>query len=172
MTSKKNRAFTSPSKSSGNSLLPWMGIAFIVILLDQISKITILRSFELYEIKPVTSFFNLAYHINKGASWGLLDTASGWQKYLFIAIGIVASIVMIYLIKQSANQRRFCWALSLIMGGALGNVIDRIWHGHVIDFLSVHYQDVYTFPTFNLADSAICLGAFLFILDELRRVKK
>ncbi len=91
---------------------------------------------------------------------------------MFTAIGVIASIVITYLIKQNTTQKLFCWALALIMGGAIGNVIDRIAYGHVIDFLDFHYKEIYHFAAFNVADSAICFGAALFILDELRRVKK
>lgn len=155
-----------------NSLTPWLGIASIVILLDQISKITMNKLFVYGESQAYTSFFNLVLAYNKGAAFSFLDSASGWQRYFFTAIGLIASIVITVLIKKNANQRLFCWSLALILGGALGNVIDRIAYGHVIDFLDFHYKELYHFPAFNIADSAITLGAILFILDELRRVKK
>ncbi|WP_295757161.1 signal peptidase II [Undibacterium sp.] len=160
------------SKSSGNSLVPWLGLAAIIILLDQLSKITVAKLFTYGETLSITSFFNLVLAYNKGAAFSFLAAESGWQRYFFTAIGVVASLFIIYLLKQNAGQRLFCWALSLIMGGALGNVIDRLLYGHVIDFLDFHYKELYHFPAFNIADSAICIGAGLFILDELRRVKK
>ncbi|MFZ6747747.1 signal peptidase II [Undibacterium sp. Ren11W] len=160
------------SKSSGNSLVPWLGLAAIVILFDQLSKITVAKLFSYGESLSITSFFNLVLAYNKGAAFSFLAAESGWQRYFFTVIGVVASLLIIYLIKQNAGQRLFCWSLSLIMGGALGNVIDRLMYGHVIDFLDFHYKQLYHFPAFNIADSAICLGASLFILDELRRVKK
>ena len=158
------------SNKSGGSLTPWLGIAAIVILLDQLSKITITKLFVTGESMPVTSFFNLVLAYNPGAAFSFLAHESGWQRHLFTVIGIGAALYIIYLIKNHSSQRMFCWALSLILGGAIGNVIDRVMYGHVVDFLDFFYGTSH-FPAFNLADSAICLGAALFILDELRRVK-
>lgn len=112
----------------------------------------------------------LAY--NRGAAFSFLSNESGWQRYFFTAIGIGAALYIIYLLRKHAGQRMFCWALALILGGAIGNVIDRIAYGHVIDFLDFHWRGLGHFPAFNIADSAICIGAALFILDELRRVNK
>lgn len=160
-----------PSKSSG-SLTPWLGIAAIVILLDQISKITITRTFQLGEEKIITSFFNLVLAYNKGAAFSFLHDSGGWQRYLFTAIGIGAAGYIILLLKNHGGQRMFAWAMSLILGGAIGNVIDRLLYGHVVDFLDFHHSAVGHFPAFNIADTAICIGAGLFILDELRRVQR
>jgi signal peptidase II len=160
-----------PTKSSP-SLLPWLGIAFIIILLDQLSKITITRTFQLGEEKFITSFFNLVLAYNKGAAFSFLQHSGGWQRYFFTAIGIGAAIYIIILLKKHGGQRMFSWALSLILGGAIGNVIDRLMYGHVVDFLDFHWAGLGHFPAFNVADSAICIGAALFIIDELRRVNK
>jgi signal peptidase II len=157
--------------NSGVSLLPWLGIATIVILFDQITKITITRLFTYGESHPVTSFFNLVLVYNKGAAFSFLASETGWQRYFFTAMGIAAALFIIYLLKKHAGQRMFSWALSLVLGGAIGNVIDRVLYGHVIDFLDVHFGG-WHWPAFNVADSAICIGAVLFILDELRRVGK
>ncbi len=156
--------------NSSGSMIPWLGISLIVILLDQLSKITISKTLVYGETSPVTSFFNLVLAYNPGAAFSFLANESGWQRHLFTAIGVCAALYILYLIRNNSSQRLFCWALALILGGALGNVIDRLAYGHVIDFLDFHYQQAH-FAAFNLADSAICLGAFLFILDELRRVK-
>ena len=172
MASKKSPKPVVRSSSFGNSLIPWLGLATIIILLDQVSKITITRLFAYAETLAVTSFFNLTLVYNKGAAFSFLAQESGWQRYFFTALGLIASAYIIYLMRQHSTQKLFCTALALIMGGALGNVIDRLLYGHVIDFLDFHYLETYHFPAFNLADSAICLGAALFILDELRRVKK
>jgi signal peptidase II len=169
-TKKRSAAFASSSSSA--SLTPWLGLATIIILFDQLSKITITRLFKPAEELALTSFFNLTLRFNPGAAFSFLAFESGWQRYLFTAIGVCAALFIIYLLKQHAGQKLFCWALALIMGGALGNVIDRLLYGHVIDFLDFHYKESYHFPAFNVADSAICIGAALFILDELRRVKK
>ena len=157
MATKKKPSFSAVSSRSG-SLTPWLGIAFIVILLDQISKITIVRTFMHGEGKTITSFFNLVLAYNEGAAFSFLAYQGGWQRYLFGGIAVVAVIVIVYLLRKHAGQRMFCWALALIMGGAIGNVVDRLRFGH--------------FPAFNVADSAICIGAALFIIDELRRVNK
>lgn len=155
----------------GSSLAPWLGIATIVVLLDQITKITIAKLFTYGESLPVTSFFNLVLVYNKGAAFSFLSTQSGWQRYFFSALGIIAALFIVYMLTKHAGQRLFCWALALILGGAVGNVIDRILYGHVIDFLDFYFRDTH-FPAFNVADSAICIGAGLFILDELRRVNR
>ncbi|MBC7860904.1 MAG: lipoprotein signal peptidase [Burkholderiaceae bacterium] len=154
------------------SLLPWLGIAAIVILSDQVTKIAITRLFTLGQERAVTSFFNLVLAYNRGAAFSFLSNESGWQRYFFTAIGIGAALFIIYLLKKHAGQRLFCWALALILGGAIGNVIDRIVYGHVVDFLDFHWKNWGHFPAFNVADAAISIGAALFIIDELRRVNK
>jgi signal peptidase II len=161
----------STSKSSGGSLLPWLGVASIVILIDQITKIMVAKLFAYHEIKVITSFFDLTLTYNQGAAWGFLDNQPGWQRYFFITVGVIAVGFIIHLLRRHSGQRLFCWALALIMGGAIGNVIDRVAYGKVIDFLSFHYAGA-SFPVFNVADMAISLGAMLFIYDELRRVNK
>lgn len=167
----KQRTF-STTKSSSGGLTPWLGIAFIVLLLDQVTKITINKSFRWGEEMVVTSFFNLVLAYNKGAAFSFLSNESGWQRYFFTGIGVAAALYIVYLLKKHAGQRMFCWALALILGGAVGNVIDRILYGHVVDFLDFHWKGIGHFPAFNIADSAICIGAALFVLDELRRVNK
>ncbi len=169
MASNKKRLM--PSSSNNNSLLPWLGISLIILLLDQLSKITIVKLFHYGESRPITGFFNLVLVYNKGAAFSFLAAESGWQRHLFTAIGIAAAIYIVYLLRKHAGQRMFCWALALILGGAVGNVIDRILYGHVIDFLDVFIGN-WHWPAFNIADSAICVGAVLFVLDELRRVGK
>lgn len=153
------------------SLVPWLGIAAIVVLFDQITKIIITRLFVFGESLPVTSFFNLTLVYNKGAAFNFLAAQSGWQRYFFTILGIAAALFITYLLKRNAGQRLFCWALALVLGGAIGNVIDRIAYGHVIDFLDF-YVSSWHWPAFNVADSAICVGAVLFVIDELRRVNR
>ena len=164
----KNRFSSKPQAG----LTPWLGIAAIVIMFDQLSKISINQMFSYAEERVVTSFFNLVLRYNKGAAFSFLSSEGGWQRYFFTAIGLGAALFIIYLLKKHAGQRLFCWALALILGGALGNVIDRVAYGHVIDFLDFHWQTWGHFPAFNIADSAISIGAALFIIDELRRVNK
>ena len=162
----------STSKQQRGSLLPWLGIASIVILCDQLSKIAISKLFVLGEEKAITSFFNLVLAYNRGAAFSFLSNEGGWQRYFFTAIGVAAVGFIIHLLRRHAGQRMFCWSLALIMGGAIGNVIDRLVYGHVIDFLDFHFGSLGHFPAFNVADSAITLGAILFVVDELRRVGK
>jgi signal peptidase II len=168
MATKKR--FSSSSVSSA-SLTPWLGIAAIVVLLDQITKITITKLFAYGESLTVTSFFNFVLAYNKGAAFSFLAAESGWQRYLFTGIAVAAIVFIVYLLKRHAGQRMFCWALALILGGAIGNLIDRVAYGHVIDFLDFHVNN-WHWPAFNVADSGICIGAALFVFDELRRVGK
>ncbi|SFD24981.1 signal peptidase II [Collimonas sp. OK412] len=168
MATKKR---SSASSSSSYGLAPWLAIAALVLLIDQLTKITIVRLFSYGESQPVTSFFNLVLVYNKGAAFSFLSTESGWQRYFFTALGIAAALFITFLLKRHAGQRMFCTALALILGGAIGNVVDRIAYGHVIDFLDIYVRN-WHWPAFNIADSAICVGAVLFVIDELRRVNK
>lgn len=164
-------AFRKNYFSSNASMTPWLGIAAIIVLLDQISKITIARLFAHGETMPVTPFFNLVLAYNKGAAFSFLAAESGWQRYFFTAIAVAAVVFIFYLLKRHPGQKLFCWALALILGGAIGNLIDRVLYGHVIDFLDF-YVGKWHWPAFNVADMAIVSGAALFILDELRRVNR
>jgi signal peptidase II len=155
----------------GASLLPWLAIAFAVSVLDQLTKTWIANTFQLGDARMVTPFFDIVRAHNRGAAFSFLNDASGWQRWFFIGLGIVAAGFIVWMLKRHGGQRIFGWALALILGGALGNVIDRLLHGHVIDFIQVHWKSHY-FPSFNVADSAITIGAALLILDELRRVRR
>ena len=162
----------------GSSLLPWLGIALLVILSDQLSKTLIIGGFQLGDSHTVTSFFNLVRVHNAGAAFSFLAGASGWQRWFFVGLGLTATVFIVWMLKQHGGQRLFSGALALILGGALGNVIDRLLHGHVIDFLQFHWDWLAPifpggyFPSFNIADSAITVGAMLLILDELLRVRR
>jgi signal peptidase II len=157
------------SIQASGTLAPWLGVALIVILFDQLTKIAVARVLEYATPYPLAPFFNLFLVFNRGAAFSFLAAAGGWQRWAFTALGVVAALVIMYLLKRHGSQRLFCMALSLIMGGALGNVIDRLVHSHVIDFLDFHVGR-WHWPAFNLADSAIVVGALLLVLDELRRV--
>ena len=163
---KSKSAFT-----SGSGVWLWLSIALITLILDQLTKIAVVGAFQLGEALPITSFFNLVRVHNPGAAFSFLADAGGWQRWFFTGLGIVAAGVMVYLLKSHAGQTLFCLALSLLLGGAVGNVIDRLLYSHVIDFLDFYYG-TWHFPAFNVADSAITLGAGLLILDELLRVRK
>ena len=153
------------------SIWLWLGIAAVVVLLDQLTKTLILQYFQYGDSHTVTSFFNLVRVHNTGAAFSFLAGASGWQRWFFIGLGAVAAVFIVWLLSRHGGQRLFCWALALILGGAVGNVVDRILHGHVVDFIQVHWGGAY-FPSFNVADSAISVGAALLILDELLRIRK
>jgi signal peptidase II len=159
------------SKSSTRSLAPWLGIAGVIILLDQLTKTLILARFALYDSVTLTSFFNIVRVHNTGAAFSFLASATGWQRWFFITIGIAAAVFIVWMLRSHGGQKIFSWALALILGGALGNVIDRLLHGYVVDFVQVHYRGWY-FPAFNVADSAITVGAGLLILDEILRVRR
>jgi signal peptidase II len=153
------------------SLAPWLGLALVVILLDQLTKVAVERIFDYGDVHPVTGFFNLVLTYNKGAAFSFLAGASGWQKEFLTAIALAASIVIVYLLARHGTQKLFSLALALILGGAIGNAIDRIVHGHVVDFLDFHWRG-WHWPAFNVADSAIVCGAALLIVDELLRVRR
>jgi len=159
------------TKRNGGSLLPWLGIAAIVVLVDQFTKTLILGAFSVGGSHTVTSFFNIVRVHNSGAAFSFLAGASGWQRWFFVGLGVLAALFIVWMLRSHSGQRLFSWALALILGGAVGNVIDRLLHGYVVDFVQVHYGNAY-FPSFNVADSAITVGAVLLILDELRRVRR
>lgn len=156
-------------KSTG--LLLWLGIAVIVVLLDQVSKITLSRLLVYGQSEMITPYFNLVMVYNQGAAFSFLANSGGWQRWFFSGLALVVSLGIIWMLHKNSGQRLFCWALTLILGGAVGNLIDRLLYGHVIDFLDFHIGTLH-WPAFNVADSAITVGAALFVLDELRRVNR
>jgi signal peptidase II len=145
----------------------WYVIALVVLLLDQGSKHWVEAVFDYDETKVFTSFFNFTLRYNTGAAFSFLADAGGWQRWFFAVIAVAASVLLaVWIYRVSQRNVREAFALAFILGGALGNLYDRIILGHVVDFIVVHYQDYY-WPAFNLADSAICLGAFVLILDMI-----
>lgn len=163
-------------KSGG--MLPWLALAFILLLADQFTKVLIVGYYHLGDSTFVTSFFNVVRVHNAGAAFSFLADESGWQRWFFTALGLGAAGLIVWMIRSHPSQRLFCFAMACILGGALGNVIDRMVHGYVIDFLDFHWnwlRPVFTgghFPAFNVADAAISVGAVCMILDELIRVKR
>jgi signal peptidase II len=159
-------------------MLPWLGLAFIVLLADQFTKVLLIGFYQLGDSLQVTSFFNLVRVHNSGAAFSFLAGATGWQRWFFTIVGVLAAIVILWLLKSHAGQKLFAFALACILGGALGNVLDRLLYGYVVDFLQFHWSwlaPVFPggyFPAFNLADSAISLGVACLILDELLRVRR
>jgi signal peptidase II len=166
------------NSSSGSSLWLWLGLAGVVILADQVTKTLVIGHFQLGDSRPVTSFFNLVRAHNAGAAFNFLADASGWQRWFFTTLGLVVSGFIVWMIRSHPGQKLFCFAVTLIMGGALGNVIDRLLHGYVVDFLQFRFSFLQPlfhggyFPSFNIADSAISLGAACLILDEILRVRR
>ena len=159
------------TKQHKAGLLPWLGIALIIILAHQFTKTLILGYFQLGDSRTVTSFFNVVRVHNTGAAFSFLAGASGWQRWFFVGLGTLATVFIVWMLRNHGGQRLFSWALSLILGGAVGNVVDRLLHGYVVDFIQVHYAGWY-FPSFNIADSAITVGAVCLVLDEILRVRR
>ncbi|MFL6692589.1 MAG: signal peptidase II [Ramlibacter sp.] len=152
-------------------ILPWLGLALILLIVDQFTKVLILGQYKLGDSTYVTSFFNVVRAHNTGAAFSFLAAASGWQRWLFTGIAVAAVGFILYLLRTHAGQRLFSFALACILGGAIGNLVDRLMHGYVVDFLQFHWNGWY-FPAFNVADSAITIGAICLVIDELRRVRR
>ena len=152
----------------GLSFLRYLAIATITLLLDQLSKWSALSNLKMGVPEQVLPFMNWLLLFNPGAAFSFLAQGSGWQRWFFTAIGLAACIYIIWLIRKSQNDKLLCIALSLILGGALGNVLDRLMYGAVVDFIDLHYAN-WHWPAFNIADSAICIGAALIIWGELRK---
>jgi signal peptidase II len=142
----------------------WLGLAALVVILDQLSKYLVRSTFSLHESIEVTPFFNLVFVFNRGAAFSFLSDASGWQRTFFITLALAASLWIVWLLRKHATQVLFCLALSLILGGAIGNVIDRLVFGAVVDFLDFHLRG-HHWPVFNAADSAISCGAALLVWE-------
>lgn len=159
------------SKGGSSGMLQWLGLAFIILLVDQFTKVLIVGYYQLGDSTTITNFFNVIRVHNSGAAFSFLAGASGWQRWFFTVLGFVAAGIILWMLKSHPGQKLFCFAMACILGGALGNVIDRIVYGYVIDFLDFHWRGMH-FPAFNVADSAITVGAICLILDELLRVRR
>jgi signal peptidase II len=148
------------------------------MLADQVTKTLIIGSMKLGDARAVTEFFSIVRAHNAGAAFSFLADAGGWQRWFFVGLGFVASGFIVWLMRGHPTQKLFCFAVSMILGGALGNVIDRLLHGYVVDFLQFRFGFLTPifhggyFPSFNIADSAITLGAVCLILDEILRVRR
>lgn len=149
-------------------MLNWLWLSALVLVLDQASKLAVNASMRLFESIPLLPGFNLTYVHNTGAAFSLLAQAGGWQRWLFAGLAVVISgIIGTWLLRLQKQQTLLASALSLVLGGAIGNLIDRVAYGYVIDFLDVYYQQ-WHWPAFNIADSAICVGVGLMLLDSFR----
>ncbi len=159
------------SNSNASGMLTWLGLALIILMADQFTKVLIVGNYQLGDSTFVTNFFNVVRAHNTGAAFSFLAGAGGWQRWFFTVIGVVAAVFMVFMLKSHPGQKLFSFAIACILGGAIGNVIDRLLYGYVVDFLDFHWGATH-FPAFNIADSAISIGAACLILDELLRVRR
>ncbi|MBU3545280.1 lipoprotein signal peptidase [Polynucleobacter sp. MWH-Mekk-B1] len=156
------------NKAQNLPLLRSLAIATLVLLLDQLSKWSALSNLKLGIPEEVLPFMNWLLLFNPGAAFSFLAQSSGWQRWFFTILGLAASLYILWLLRKNQSDKMLSWALSLILGGALGNVLDRIMYGAVVDFIDLHYGN-WHWPAFNIADSAICIGATLIVFSELRK---
>ena len=156
------------NKAQNLPLLRSLAIATLVLLLDQLSKWSALSNLKLGIPEEVLPFMNWLLLFNPGAAFSFLAQSSGWQRWFFTILGLAASLYILWLLRKNQSDKILSWALSLILGGALGNVLDRIMFGAVVDFIDLHYGN-WHWPAFNIADSAISIGAALIVFSELRK---
>ncbi len=161
-----------------HTMWPWLGLAAAIILLDQFTKTLILGYYQLGDSTYITSFFNIVRVHNTGAAFSFLASAGGWQRWFFTGVGIAASVFIVWMLRSHPGQKLFAFALACILGGAIGNVVDRLLHGYVVDMLDFHWSFLSGifhgghFPAFNVADMGISIGAMALILDEILRVRR
>ncbi|MCC7006329.1 MAG: lipoprotein signal peptidase [Ottowia sp.] len=151
--------------------LPWFALSALIIALDQGSKAAIVAAFYFGEVHPINDYINLVLVGNPGAAFSFLAGAGGWQRWFFTFIGIIATLFISHMLLRNPYNKRLCVGLSMLLGGAIGNVIDRLRYGYVIDFIDA-YIGTWHWPAFNIADSAITIGVITLILDEVLRIKK
>lgn len=164
---------SAPAQAAPNhttKLSRWLVLATVLIVLDQLTKLYFDGSLRYGQRIAVLPFFDFTLLYNPGAAFSFLAQADGWQRWFFTVLGLCASAFIVVMMHKSRSNKRLMFALTLILGGALGNVIDRIAYGHVVDFLLFYWKDWY-YPAFNIADTCITLGAILLILDELLRLR-
>jgi signal peptidase II len=166
------RATLTTGSTTAGGVMPWIALALVLLIADQLTKLLITGYYQYGDSTYVTSFFNIVRAHNTGAAFSFLAAASGWQRWLFTGIGIAATVFILVLLKKHAGQKLFCFALACILAGAIGNVVDRLVRGYVVDFLQFHWHQAWYFPAFNVADTAITIGAACLILDELLRVRR
>ncbi len=151
---------------SSRPMLKWLWLSLLVLVLDQASKWLVSHVMQLYQSISVMPGFQLTYVHNTGAAFSFLSEAGGWQRWLFALLALAISAVLsIWLMRLKPEEKMMAIALSLVLGGAVGNLIDRLLYGYVIDFLDVYYK-TWHWPAFNIADSAICIGVALMLLDS------
>ena len=147
-------------------MLKWLWLSLLAVILDQWSKLAIADSMQLYQSIPIMPYFNLTYVHNTGAAFSFLSEAGGWQRWFFAGLAfVISSVIAVWLARLKSHETLLAIALSLVLGGAIGNLIDRLAYGYVIDFLDVYYQ-TWHWPAFNIADSAITLGVILMLVES------
>ena len=151
-----------------NASYKYFSLSAVVLAVDLYTKQLIQAAIAYGDSLSINAYFDLVRYHNEGAAFSFLAYAGGWQKVFFTTVALLAIVVMSYLIQKHRTEKLFCLSLALVIGGAAGNVYDRLTLGYVVDFISLHYQDLY-WPAFNVADSAICLGVGLLILDSFKR---
>jgi len=157
--------------SSRRPFAGWISLALALIVMDQVTKVWFDSYLAYGERLPLLPFFDFTLVYNTGAAFSFLAESEGWQRWLFTGIAVIASVVIVRLLWKHPSQKVLCAALACILGGALGNAIDRLLYGHVVDFLLFYWQDWY-FPAFNIADVAITVGAIFLLLDEILRWRR
>lgn len=163
---------TNPLKMFSQTGLRWLWLTVFIMAIDRLSKAIIVHYFGYHETLRVTSFFNITLAYNTGAAFSFLNSASGWQMWLFASVAAIVSVGLLIWLKRLRYQQQWSSiAVALILAGALGNLWDRLSYNHVIDFIQLHAGNFY-WPVFNVADSAICVGAFMLILESIFRKKK
>ncbi|WP_280187250.1 signal peptidase II [Delftia sp. PS-11] len=163
--------FAAVPAARNSRIWPWLAWALAIIAIDQFTKQWILSAYQLGDWTPVTGFFNIVRAHNTGAAFSMLAGAGGWQRWLFVGIGAAATLLIVWQLRKHPGQKLFCFSLASILGGAIGNVVDRLQHGYVVDFLDF-YWGVAHFPAFNVADITISMGAACLILDEVLRARR
>lgn len=165
MSESLTNVWFAPTRGASN----WLWLSFFVVLLDQVTKAMVVSAIKLKSSVALLPILEIVYLENRGAAFSILHDAAGWQRWFFIALALVVSIVLMIWLRRlrTAEQTILAIGLSLVLGGALGNAIDRVWHGHVVDFLYFHWRD-WDFPAFNIADTAISLGAACLLIDAFR----
>ncbi len=167
-----------PTPTYTPGLRVWLGLAATILVFDQLSKMLILGEYHVGESTTITSFFNIVRVHNSGAAFSFLAQAGGWQRWFFTVIGLGTAVFIVWMLRQHHQQKLFSFSLACLLGGALGNVIDRLLHGYVVDMLDFHADWLAPlfvqghFPAFNVADVGISVGAIGLILDEVLRVRR
>jgi len=167
---KVKRVYT--RKSENTQMLKWIWLALLVVIVDQLTKYIASNSLTMFQPVAVMPMFNWTLMHNTGAAFSFLADQAGWQRWFFSIVAVVVSVVIFVWIKRLQQHEKWqAIALALILGGAVGNVIDRIWLGYVVDFIQVYYEQWY-WPAFNIADSAISIGVVIIIIESIREYKE